>query len=187
MLELPVMLGSFDLGTPIVGDGSLDGSSAPPVGWGSPEAMHTVAKHNGGQGLFDTAAILDMVGIFTDDMVGFSTLDGFMACAGWEGVYISRPAGINLGGGRRTPVNIVLAQGQQELVQQMPAKPSVVSLFAIQEKGSGINVQMPSVTQKLHARLQQPQLAGGRATTISFPERLLYLVVNLTVAGELIQ
>lgn len=101
VLELLVMLGSFDFGALMVGAGSLDEGSAPPVGRGSPEAMPIVAKRDGGRRLFDVAMVLDAVGIFTggallsDDAVGFSNLDlsvpldGFV-CTGWEGMDISR-------------------------------------------------------------------------------------------------
>jgi hypothetical protein len=160
VLELPTTLGSLDFGALMVGAGSLDEGSAPHVGRGSPEAMPTVAKRDGGRRLFDAAVVLDAVGIFTggallsDDAVGFSNLElsvplgGFIVCAGWEGMYIPRDerggsvtfvcrprtlvsllfipsvgrtpcsclqnilalrsAGINPGGGRRTPVSIGL-------------------------------------------------------------------------------
>lgn len=64
--------------------------------------MPTVAKRDGRRRVFDTAAVLETVGIFTggallsDNTVGFSNLDlsvplgGVMACADWEGVYIPR-------------------------------------------------------------------------------------------------
>jgi hypothetical protein len=102
VLELPTTLGSFNFGALMVGAGSLDEGSAPPVGRGSPEAMPTVAKRDGGRRLFDAAVVLDTAGIFTggallsDDAVGFSNLDlsvplgGFIVCAGWEGMNVSR-------------------------------------------------------------------------------------------------
>lgn len=102
VLELLVILGSFDFGALMVGVGSLDEGSAALVGRGSPEAMPTVAKRDGGRTLFDAAVVLDAGGIFTggallsDDAVGFSNLDlsiplgGFIVCAGWEGMHMSR-------------------------------------------------------------------------------------------------
>jgi hypothetical protein len=102
VLELEVMLGNFDFCALMAGAGSLDEGSAPPVGRGSPEAMPTVAKRDGGRRLFGAAVILDAVGIFTDgallsdDAVGFSNLDlsvplgGFIVCADWEGMHASR-------------------------------------------------------------------------------------------------
>lgn len=100
---LPIVLGSLDFGMLDAGTGSLDEDGTPPVGRGSPEAMPTVAKRDGGRMLFDAAMGLDGVGIFidgallSDDAVGFNILDltvpptgGFSICAGWEGVHASR-------------------------------------------------------------------------------------------------
>lgn len=101
VLELEVMLSNFDFCALMAGAGSLDEGSAPPVGRGSPEAMPTVPKRDGGRRLFDAAVVLGAVGIFTggtllsDDAVGFNNLDlrvpldGFIVCAGWEGMYVS--------------------------------------------------------------------------------------------------
>lgn len=112
VLELPTTLGSLDFGALVVGAGSLDEDSAPPVGRGSPETMPTVAKRDGGRRLFNAAVVLDTVGIFTggallsDDAVGFNNLDlsvplgGFIVCAGWEGMDVSR-------GGREGSVTFV--------------------------------------------------------------------------------
>lgn len=81
VLELEVRLGNLDFCALMAGAGSLDEGSAPPVGRGSPEAMPTVAKRDGGRKLFDAAVVLDAVGIFaggallSDDAVGFNNLD----------------------------------------------------------------------------------------------------------------
>lgn len=102
VLELPTTLGNFDFGALMVGAGSLDEGSAPPVGRGSPEAMPIVAMRDGGRRLFDAVVVLDVVDTFTggallsDDAVGFSNLDlsvpfdGLIVCAGWEDTCTSR-------------------------------------------------------------------------------------------------
>lgn len=57
VFELAVMLGSLSFGA-LMGTRSLDESSAPPVGGGTPEAMATVAEGNGGRRLFDAVVVL---------------------------------------------------------------------------------------------------------------------------------
>jgi hypothetical protein len=85
----------------MAGAGSLDEGGSPPVGWGSPEAMPTVAKRDGGRRIFGAAVVLDTVGIFTDgallsdDAVGFSNLDLSVPLGGFIIGRACTPQGMN--------------------------------------------------------------------------------------------
>jgi len=81
MFELPIVLGGLEFGALDAGTGSRDEDCTPPVGRGSPEAMPTLAKRDGGRVIFDAVMVLDAVGILIDgallrdDAVGFNILD----------------------------------------------------------------------------------------------------------------
>ncbi|KAG2069563.1 hypothetical protein BDR04DRAFT_1119023 [Suillus decipiens] len=191
------MLGSFNFGTLMAGTRSLDEGSAPPVGWGSPEAMPTVAKGDGGRRLFDTAVVILPLQI--GRYLSRSERGGLAAVVcrlrtlnlqasareeggahPYSGSHLLLPADDELA--LDTEVVLSCAFGRLTMRSACTGAAGTSAANACEtlggvtvdnEAGEGIGDKDVDAfgTQRLHPGVWQLWVTGGRAMSISFPEK----------------